>query len=74
MKNWIIGFLALTVIDVSIVDSTGDRSKSLVLVTYSNGVEDTLVVDKRKFDDANNEDVIVAAAIKMANKRLGKTN
>lgn len=49
--NLILGLLALTAIDFSIIDSDGDRTKSIIFIHYSDGTDDRLVVDKDKLED-----------------------
>lgn len=38
--------LTISVLDFSIIDSDGDRSKAIVYIHYSNGTSDKLVVSK----------------------------
>lgn len=46
LSNLAIIALAVVVTDISIVDGDGDRSKAVVLIDYSDGTTDKLVVDK----------------------------
>jgi hypothetical protein len=44
--NILVALLAVHVVDYSFEDSSGDRSKEIITIHYSNGANDRLVLDK----------------------------
>lgn len=64
MKNLLTMFLVISVVGISFEDSNGDRSKEVVTITYSNGREDRLVVDRTMIDSPATEQAIIEIASK----------
>lgn len=50
MKHFIVAFLMVSAVDYSIMDSDGDRTKSIIFINYNDGTEDRLVVNKVDLD------------------------
>lgn len=68
LGNFILGLLALTVLDFSIIDSDGDRTKSIIFIHYSDDTEDRLVIDKSKLEDP----YVLKAVDQIIDRRLRK--
>jgi hypothetical protein len=70
MKQFLLSALFISVLYIDFIDSKTDPSKSIVVVTYDNGIVDNLVVDKQLLYDGKVKQ-ISAEAMKMINKRTG---
>lgn len=60
--------LTVTVLGLSIEDSNGNRSKEIVTITYSDGHEDRLVVDKKNINSEQTESLIMQLISKRTSK------
>lgn len=60
--------LTVTVLGLSIEDSNGNRSKEIVTITYSDGYEDRLVVDKKNINSEQTELLIMQLISKRTSK------
>jgi len=69
LGNLVLGLLALTVLDFSIIDSDGDRTKSIIFIHYSDGIDDRLIVDKDKLEDP----AVLKVVDQIIKRRLNKT-
>lgn len=47
MKNWIVGILAAIAVDVAFLDGEADKTVTVLVITYSDGTEDKIVVKKK---------------------------
>lgn len=64
-------FLALTVSHIDFIDNVQDKSKTTLLIEYSDGSTDSLIIDKKQLTDKN-EKQIVKQAMEIINLRIKK--
>lgn len=64
MKNFLTTLFTITVVGLSFETSNGDRSKEVVTITYSNGQEDRLVIDRTTIDSPATDQAIIEIASK----------
>lgn len=62
MKNIIVAmFMAITVTDLYWLDGDGDRTKSVLVIEYSDGTVDKLIVDKKELNSRHITKIVESA-------------